>query len=120
MTYQEMADEIAETMQHRLGVRGRDLETKLNRAGRLLPKPVRAQADMIVQSLKYQGHPRLERRQDDASIQRAHAATMKHLNQIDARDRRRGLVISFLSTNAFNLLVIVALLLAVLRWRGYL
>ncbi len=115
-----MADHIAELLEQRLRIRGRDLETKLRKAGRLLPKLVRQQAAVIVQALKLQGHPKLDRRQDHLASQRAYDTCVKHLTEIDTADRRKGAIIGFLSTNAFNLLVVTALLIAALRWQGFL
>jgi len=120
MTYQEMADQIADLIEQRLRIRGRDLEAKLKRAGRLLPKYIQRDGDVLVQSLKLQGSPKLARRVDADKVQRAFEACEKHLSDIDSGDRRKDALIGFLSTNAFNLLVITGLTIGFLVWQGLL
>ncbi len=112
-----MSDHIAELIEERLGVRGQNLERKLHKAGRNLPRFVQREAAKIVHSTKVQGQPKLARTIDGKSVLRAYKTCEKHLCEIDPRDRKVGGAISFLATNAFNLLVIVGLTIAVMVWR---
>ena len=42
-----------------------------------------------------------------------------HLRAIDVADRRKGLILSILGSMAFSVLVVLALLVIVLVWRGF-
>lgn len=119
MTYREHADHLAALMQERLGIRGKDLRTKLRRAGRLLPKHVHRDADVLLEALDMEAHPKLARRLDAAAIAKACKNVENHLYTIDPATRRWDRIIGVLSANAFNLLVTAGLVIAILIWRGY-
>ncbi len=119
MTYEERADHIAELLESQLGVRGKTLDAKLRKAGRLLPRDIRRHGDRIVQAVSLQGSPKLSRMVDEKDTVVAYDAFEKYLSGIDAWERRKGNALGFLTTNAFNLLVVAALLITVLRWRGF-
>lgn len=120
MTYQDKANHIAELLETQLGVRGAGLEAKLQKAGRLLPRHVRREAAVLVAALKTQGNPRLARMVDGDRAVKSYKTCEKYLSGIDRTYRRRGQIISFLATNAFNMITVAALLIAVLVWRGFL
>jgi hypothetical protein len=119
VTYEERADHIAELLESQLGVRGKSLDAKLRKAGRLLPRDIRRHGEKIVEAVSLQGSPKLARMVDEKSTVSAYDAIEKYLSSIDAWDRRKGNALGFLTTNAFNLLVVTALLIIVLRWRGF-
>ncbi len=117
MSCQEQADEISALLGEKLGVRGRDLDSRLRRAGRLLPRHVRRQAEVIVQARAMQASPKLARLVDEAALGRAFRICHDHLSAIDPRERRRARFLDILTVNAFNLVVIAGLVIAVLSWR---
>ena len=65
-----------------------------------------------------QAIPALARMVDHAAVQKAYDRVTAHLERIDPWQRRTDVIIGFLSTNAFNLLVVAALVFVALRWRG--
>ncbi len=117
MSCQEQADQISALLREKLGVRGGDLECRLRRAGRLLPRHVRRQAEVIVRARAMQASPKLARLVDHAALERAFRTCHDHLSAIDPWERRKTRIIGFLSANAFNLVVITGLVIAVLYWR---
>ncbi len=120
MELQARADRLAHLIEERLDVRGTGLEAKLRRAGRLLPKHIRAEAGLLVEAMAVQGHPKLSRQVDMVRLARAAKVVENYLLDINPWDRRRAIVLNWLAVNAFNLLVIGAVGLAVLLWRGFL
>ena len=120
MTHQERADRVAEMIEQHLGIRGKSLENKLRRAGRMLPKSIHQNAAVLVDAVRLQNSPKLARRIDETSVENAYDICEKYLSAVNAADRRKGKLISFLSTNALNLIVITAAVIAVLMWRGFL
>ncbi|MBC7154528.1 MAG: hypothetical protein H5U19_07955 [Rhodobacteraceae bacterium] len=115
-----MADRVAELMEERLKVRGAGLPEKLRRGGRLLPRKVRVQAQYLAEACRQAEHPHLRVRVDMARVAGAYDATVRHLTGINRWQRRRVAALDFLASAAFNLLVLAALVIAVLIWRGYL
>jgi hypothetical protein len=64
-------------------------------------------------------NPRLLPQVDIEAVAQAYDLCLKHLNGMDAADRRRGLAVGIAGSIAFSLLVVAALLALVLRWRGF-
>ena len=117
MTYQERCDRIADLIDENLGIRGKSLEGKLGRAGRLLPKYIRRDGAVLIDAMKLEGSPKLARMIDDAEVHRAYGNCENYLSGIDPWVRRKNNMISFLSTNALNLIVITGAVIGVLVWR---
>jgi len=107
-------------LQAKLGVRGRDLEQAMRRAGRRLPHRVRGQAARLVAAQKMSGHPKLARQLDPREFSRAYAEVSAHLAAIDVADRRKGRLIGLAAVVAANLLIVITAFLFWLSWRGYL
>lgn len=118
MTYQEYCDRISGLMDEHLGVRGKTLEKKMVKAGRLLPKSFHRDGEILIAALNYETSPKLARMIDDGEVQRAFQACEKYLSEVDPWDRRKNKMVGVLSTNAYNLIVISALVVGVMIWRG--
>lgn len=116
----EVIAEIAALMHTRLGIGGDSLADRLRRAGRRVPQRLRAQARALARAEPLANHPGLCRTLDAPALCAAAAELRAWLRSIDPADRRRGWWLGMLSGLVFNLLVLAALMLAVLRWRGYL
>lgn len=113
------AEEIGQLMGERLGLRGRTLDRQVRRAGRLLPRAVAREARFLAQAASIAANPRLLRMIDPAHVESAHRIVRDHLRGIDPRERRRTRAIGIAAVVVFNLMVVAALVLAVLVWRGY-
>ena len=111
-------DKLAALMEERLGVRGDGFEEKFARAGRLLPRKLRREGSLLIEARAMAAHPKLGRRLDQRRLRTAAQALERHLERIDGTQRRITLAINWVAGNAFNLLIVLALTLAVLAWRG--
>jgi len=120
MTPQQQAQEIADLIGARLGVPGQDLETKVKKAGRLLPRRIRRDAEKLAEAAAFAGHPKLARMVDPRAQRAAYRDCKKFLEQIDVSERVIRFTLGLVTANAFNFLAISAVLIAVLVWRGYL
>ena len=120
MDLQSRADHLARLIEEKLDVRGHGLEAKLRRAGRLLPKHIRAEAAYLVAALKLQDSPKLARQIDEARLRRGLADVERYLRALNPWERRRDIALNWLALVAFSLLVVAGLVLTILVWRGYL
>jgi len=114
------SDRIATMMEERLGVRGKGLEAKLNRAGRRLPKWVRREAERLVQAERVLGHPKLMMQTDPVAINDAAKRREKYLKSVDPAERRKDAILGFLAVNSLNMLLIAASIIAYMAWLGHL
>lgn len=119
-TYQQMADRVSQLMDERLGTRGRDLQARVGRAGRRLPRRVREAALMLAEAAHLAQNPRLSMQLDPGRLAAAYDLCLAHLNAVNPAERRKTLALQILASIAFALLVVAGLVLAVLRLRGYL
>ena len=106
-------------IQVKLGVRARDLEHALRRAGRRLPRRVRGQGARLVAAQKMAGNPKLTRQMDAQALAQAYDEVSGHLMAIDVADRRKGRLLGLAAAVALNLLIVIAGFLVWLWWRGY-
>lgn len=102
----------------RLGLRGRDLGAVVARAGRRVPRRLRATAAVLVEAERMAGNPRLARLVDGARVAVAAREMEDWLATQDPRERRRTALIQSAALGAFYLLVTVGLVITVMVWRG--
>lgn len=108
---------LTEKMAEGLGVKGRTLEQCAAKAGRWIPRRIRDEIAVIAEARALQGHPKLERRIDDARIGQAYRHTASYLDGLDLAARRRRAALDMVSLIAFRLFVALCLVIAVLIWR---
>ena len=118
MDIQARADHLARMMGDRLDIRGQGLEAKLARAGKRLPRHIRDEAGLVVDALTYREHPKLARQVDEARLRRAVKTIERYLKNVDPWARRRGIFLDWLAGNAFGVLVMIGLVVALVVLRG--
>lgn len=104
----------------KLGVRARTLPKAMKRAGRRLPREAHRAAEVLIQARSHMQHPKLARMVDETSMVSAQAVLERHLDQIDPKERRKDFVLSMLGAQALNVLGVAALVIGLLKWRGFL
>lgn len=119
VTIQQMADRVAQLLEERLGLGGRDLSAKLKRAGRTLPKKVRDAGRVLVTAAQRAQNPKLLGQVDMGQVTEAYDVCVKHLVAIDPVGRRRDLLAGMVGSVGFGVLVLAVALLGFLAWRGY-
>ena len=112
------SDALCALLAEKLALKRGSLEQRLHRAGRRLPARIRDSAHAVARAEALSGNPRLARRIDQAQLTRAFDEVRDHLRGIDPAERRRGALLGMLGGLAFNTLLLIALTLAFLRWRG--
>jgi hypothetical protein len=116
---QQKASEVADLMKERLGVGGKDLATKLRRAGRLMPKWLKQEATYLAQTAAFAQNPKLQKRIDFDRVDAAHKSCVDFLKSVDPVDRRKGVFLNLLGSLAMIFIVVSALIISVLRWREF-
>lgn len=118
MDIEARAARLAKLIEDRLDVGGDGLRAKLERAGKRLPRHIRAEAGLVVEALALQGHPRLSRQIDARRLARACRHVERYLLAVDPWDRRIGIVVSWLAGNVLALAAMAGLIAAVIALNG--
>ncbi|MFN6924748.1 MAG: hypothetical protein ACK4P8_03785 [Tabrizicola sp.] len=117
---QQMADRVAQLLEQRLAVGGRDLAAKLRRGGRLLPKRVREGAELLAVSAERAQNPKLLGQIDMGAVAEAYDACVRHLTAIDPASRRKETIAGMVGFVGYGILFLIVAVIAVLVWRGFL
>jgi hypothetical protein len=119
VTIQQMADRVAQLLEERLGLSGRDLSAKLKRAGRTLPRKVRDGGKLLVAASHKAQNPKLLGQIDMGEVANAYDICVRHLVAIDPVVRRRNIFAGMVGSVGFGILALVILVMILLAWRGY-
>ncbi len=111
---------ISKLFEQRLRVKGPTLSRQVDRAGRLVPRRLRAEARYLAEADLLAQNPKLYRMVDMAHARRAHDALTEWLRGVDPKASRRARMLDRLTLIAFNLLLLAVALVGVLVWRGIL
>ena len=115
VTVEELAANVSQLMEERLGARSGPLAQQLRRSGRRLPKRVRRDIAAIVEALPMAANPKLSRRVDMARLETAERRAVAHLRKIDRAAERLGMVLT-IGTGIGLSLFFAAGLAAVMVW----
>lgn len=113
-------DKLAVFMGEKLDVPGDDLNTVVKRAGRMLPRRMRREADYLIAAQTMIHHPRLRPLVDDARVRQATTRLRVHVKDRDPGKERTDRLLGQIAGFVFNMLIFAALLITVLVWRGVL
>ena len=118
VTIQQMAERVAEMMEERLGVSGKDLATKLRRGSRRLPRKAALAAQGLAESAEQAKNPKLLVQINQTTVAENYDICVRHLATLKAGGRTRGLLINVAATLALGLLILSAIVIAIQRMRG--
>lgn len=111
-------EKLDAALREKLRLRGRTFAARVRKAGRLLPKRVHRAADTITQIQMRATHPKLSRLNDPVVFKRAVAVIHDHLDTVDPAERRKDRILGILGGLVFNLIVLIAAALMLMRWKG--
>ena len=118
----DIQGQIADTVQllrAKLGVKDKTLTASVRKAKRRLPRRIYKQAMLLARAEQMAAHPKLRLVLDTPKLAQASEEVQTHLTAINLADRRWGWFLSFLGSLALGFLALSALVLVVLRWRGF-
>jgi len=119
VSIQQMAERISVLLTERLHIKGRDLNDKLGRTGRRLPRKVRHAAQEVAVAMEQSYNPKLLLQIDEGKVAENYDICIRHLNGLNKGYKLRGVLLGLSTTILFSLLAVAALVLAVLVWRGF-
>lgn len=111
--------ELSALLARKLDVAGSDLATVTRRAGRLLPRRLRREAQYLVDLETLANHPKLRSQLDPGRVKRADRRLRAYVRLRDPKKIRMDRFLGRLGSLVFNLLVLAALVISVLAWRGF-
>lgn len=117
---QQMADRVAGLMELRLRVRGKGLRAKLRRGGRMLPRRIRREAQLLADAAERAAVPKLMLQLDHDRIARAHDHCVNYLNPLGKGARVRSYLLDLGAALGLVLFATTALVVSVMVWRGLL
>jgi len=112
--------EVVSDLRAKLGVRGKDLATTLGNARHRLPRRIYNLGQTLVAAEPLAVHPKLSLTLDQTALAAAAEEINAHLAAIDLSERRKSWWLGTLGGLSFNLILMVVVLIAVLRWQGIL
>lgn len=119
-TLDQMIADILTDLRAKLGVRSKDLTKALAKVRHRLPRRIYRQGMTLVAAEPLAAHPRLRLTLDMPTLQAAATEITTHLATIDVGERRKSWLLGMLGGLSFNLILMFALLIGFLVWRGIL
>ncbi len=113
------SDALRAQLKERLGVKSATLAQGFRRAGRRLPRRIRARGKALANAEAMIRNPKLARQLDARAVLRDFDEVSAHLRGIDVADRRKGAWLRLAGAIAANLLAVGIGFLVWLLWRGY-
>ena len=112
-----LIDTVRAALRDKEGIGGRNLAVALRKARHRLPRRIFRQGQILGRAEGMVGHPKLVLTLDHDALRKAGSEVLSYLEGIDVADRRKGWWLSLLGGLAFNILVLIALLVTFLYWR---
>lgn len=115
----QLADRIFVLLGENLGARGKTLDARFRKAGRMVPKRARAPIKVLIEAQKMAENPNLLLRIDPGHVSAAYEQASLALGELDRaaeRSRRRFNAAALIS---LQILLIAAVFIAFMRWQGY-
>ena len=116
--FRRRAAHLEEMLQTKLGVKGKTLERRLQRACRLLPRRARAAGRVLTETERKLVHPTLMKQIDPRHVALAFNELEEHLKSIDPAERRKSRMLYWAGGTVVNLMIVVALVAAFIHWKG--
>ena len=114
----QMADRVADLLEQKMRIKGRDLADKLSKGGHRLPRKVHAAATTLAKMTELASNPKLHKQVDFEAASKAYDLCLRHLGRVGFLQRHNGLLQDWALSILTVLAVLGALVLVVLRWRG--
>jgi hypothetical protein len=109
---------LNDLLHRQIGARGPEFAASLRYAGRTLPRTVRQAGARIVDLGTQVENPKLENVTDAEALDRDVSIVERFLNRQNPKIRKARARANMAAGLAFQIAVVIALMIIVLRWRG--
>ena len=113
-----LIDQVRVALREKEGISGHDLGAALSKARRRLPRRILRQGQVLSRAERMVGHPKLVLTLDHGALRKAGVEVLAYLENVDIADRRKGWWLGMLGSLAFNILLLITLLIVLLFWRN--
>lgn len=117
-TVMQMTGRVHELLREKTGVGGKTLATSLRRARRGLPRSFRKAGKALLDAETLAKNPNTFKNVDAAELSRAYDICIKELNSMDRAKSKSQARYNMAATIAAQILIVAALAIAFLWWRG--
>ncbi|MEL6683125.1 MAG: hypothetical protein AAFQ09_10845 [Pseudomonadota bacterium] len=115
---QKQAEQISTLLDQKLRARGKSLQAQMNKAGRRLPKKLRADLTRIIDAQDVAAHPKFAHRADFKSALQGGDRIIAHLEKINRWEQFKDRWLGILGAVSAALIVTFILVVYVLVQRG--
>lgn len=115
----QLADRIYTLLGDNLGVRGKTLDARFRKAGRLVPRRAREPIKFLIEAQKMAENPGLAMKLDDETISTAYDQAVRALGDVDRvkeKSRKRFNLAALLS---LQVILIATAFIVFMQWRGF-
>ena len=116
---QALSERVFALLQSKLGARGSTLQKRLAYVRRKLPGRIRRAGDLLVEAQNMSQNPSLAMRLEQDRLSRATAEIERYLNEIDVAAERSRRRYNKMAAIAGQFILVTAIAVSVLVWRGY-
>lgn len=112
---------LATRMRRRLGLRGvRGLEETYARTKRHMPGAVQEDVQRLIEAEGMLAHPKMQARMDPTGLEAGYRRVERWLRKANPTERRKNFWLDLAAANAFNFLVVGAVVVVLLQAGGHL
>ena len=119
MDVSAITEALAGQMSRQLRVKGDGLAEVTARAGRKLPKRLRAEAEILIKAEAMAKNPKLARLVNPSQIRKSERKLLKFLGRQSPASERRGEILDLIAKIAFVIFVVVLIAFFTLLNRGF-
>ena len=112
----QVAD-LESLLEERLRIRGRDLNARVRKAGRLIPTRIRKEFQAVIRAQDMLSHPKLRPMVNENAVAKSHARAAEWLKTVDPWERRKDRWLAIAGSLAFSFLAICGAVIGLLYWR---
>lgn len=116
----QLAQRIFALLGEQIGPRGKTLEARFRKLGRLVPKRARDPIRTLIEAQKMAENPNLAMRVDPDAVSVAYDQALDALKQLDAAAEKSRKRFNLAALISLQVILVTVVFVAVMRWRGFL
>ncbi len=115
----QLTDRIFVLLGEKLGARGKTLEARFRKAGRLVPKRARDPIKVLIEAQRMAEDPNMLLRLDPEAVSYAYDQAVNALGELDRAAEKSRKRFNMAALISLQVILIAVAFIAVMRWRGF-